>query len=77
MVRCWFWRFWLFCCGLASVRTFLYKFYLEHPLTTNSSYHVLVQTIASLWRRIEVCNYPGRKPRWWCHGMEGCKRMGN
>lgn len=78
MLRCWFLRFWLFCCGLASVSSILYYFFfLEHLLTIENSYHVLVQTIVCLWRRIEICNYPGRKPGRRCHGMERSKRVGN
>lgn len=35
------------------------------------SYPILVQKIALVRRRLEICNNTGSQPRRWCYGMEG------
>jgi hypothetical protein len=41
------------------------------------SNYILVQTVASLWWWIQICNNIGRKPRRWCHGVERSPGMGH
>lgn len=51
--------------------------FYEQLLTTTRSTHRLVQAIVFRRRRIEICNNIGRKPGWWCHGVERSTRMGD